>query len=72
MVKYQNKFRIGGKEGNEWLTAIDSNNCIYSLYLEWKEPQKGEYGNAMKDCILIKNGAIFRGNTDIRFRILKE
>lgn len=72
VVKYQPQFRIGGKQGNEWLTAVDGANCIYSFYLEWKEPEKSVgQGGAVRDCVLLERGAIFREANQVKCRLVK-
>lgn len=37
VAKYLPYFRIGGKLGSEWLTAIDAKNSIFCYYLSQSE-----------------------------------
>jgi hypothetical protein len=65
------QFRMGGREGSEWVSAIDVHNVVHWMYLEGKKCEKIEYSKPIKDYFVLKNGGIYREETQMICRIHK-
>jgi hypothetical protein len=69
VAQYSHQFRMGGREGHEWLSAVDYQNVIHWMYLESKKCEKIEYSKPIKEYVVLSNGGIFREETQVITRL---
>ena len=70
---YAEDFKLGGEEGCEWIAAVDKSGLVWTMNMEWKEPEEIKNSSqSIKSFYMLENGAsICQETTALRFKLPK-